>query len=80
MLNINNKIMNKNDQANIIENFVSYGKVLTCKDGIIEIAGLRDVMAGEVVKLGSEQICIIFNLKNNSDNAIVLGDYAAIVQ
>jgi len=31
--------------------FVIYGKVLTCKDGIIEIAGLRDVMAGEVARL-----------------------------
>jgi F0F1-type ATP synthase alpha subunit len=31
------------------EAFVSYGKALTCKDGIIEIAGLRDVMAGEVI-------------------------------
>ena len=47
------------------ESFVSYGKVLTCKDGIIEIAGLRDVMAGEVVKLGNEQMGMISNLEKN---------------
>lgn len=38
--------INKNVEKNKIveqENFVSYCKVPTCKDGIIEIPGLRDV-------------------------------------
>jgi len=78
---LQNKIMNEEQlNQNINESFVSYGKVLTCKDGIIEIAGLRDVMAGEVVKLGSEQMGMISNLEKNSVSAIVLGDDTAIVQ
>src|SRR5947209_5259921 len=60
--------------------FVSFGTVLTSKDGIIEIAGLRDVMAGEVVKLGNEQMGMISNLEKNSVSAIVLGDDTAIRQ
>ena len=63
-----------------LEAFVSYGKVLTCKDGIIEIAGLRDVMAGEVVQLGNDQMGMISNLEKNSVSAIVLGDDTAIRQ
>lgn len=46
------------------EAFVSYGKVLPCKDGIIEIAGLHDVMTGEVLKLNKFQ-SDMFNLKEN---------------
>lgn len=71
----NNEIVNTNN-----ESFVSFGKVLTSKDGIIEIAGLRDVMAGEVVKLGNEQMGMISNLEKNSVSAIVLGDDTAIRQ
>ena len=63
-----------------LEAFVSYGKVLTCKDGIIEIAGLHDVMAGEVVQLGNDQMGMISNLEKNSVSAIVLGDDTAIRQ
>jgi F-type H+-transporting ATPase subunit alpha len=37
-------------------------------------------MAGEVVKLGSEQMGMISNLEKNSVSAIVLGDDTAIVQ
>ena len=70
----------ENNQVLDQEAFVSYGKVLTCKDGIIEIAGLRDVMAGEVVKLGDDQMGMISNLEKNSVSAIVLGDDTAIVQ
>src|SRR3990167_1759893 len=72
---------NFNDSDEISqEAFVSFGKVLTCKDGIIEIAGLRDVMAGEVVRLGTEQLGMISNLEKNSVSAIVLGDDTAIKQ
>jgi len=77
MFNLNEE--NNNEELNN-ENFVSYGKVLACKDGIIEIAGLRDVMAGEVVKIGDDQMGMISNLEKNSVSAIVLGDDTAICQ
>jgi F0F1-type ATP synthase alpha subunit len=57
------------------EAFVSYGKVLTCKDGIIEIAGLRDVMAGELVKSSIAHNGMILTVKNN--RVISLGDDTA---
>jgi len=77
MFNLNEE--NNNEELNN-ENFVSYGKVLACKDGIIEIAGLRDVMAGEVVKIGDDQMGMISNLEKNSVSALVLGDDRAICQ
>lgn len=48
------------------EAFISYGKVLSCKDGIIEVAGLHDVMAGEVVKFGDDQMGVILNRVTNT--------------
>ena len=74
--------LSENNELGQLDNeaFVSYGRVLTCKDGIIEIAGLRDVMAGEVIRLGNEQMGMISNLEKNSVSAIVLGDDTAIVQ
>ena len=54
--------MSEINEATIVNNeaFISYGKVLSCKDGIIKVAGLHDVMAGEVVKFGRHQ------MENNS--------------
>ena len=69
-----------NQTLNNNEAFISYGKVLSCKDGIIEVAGLHDVMAGEVVKFGDDQMGMISNLEKNSVSAIVLGDDTAICQ
>lgn len=80
MLLINESIEQSTSTTTDKEVFVSYGTVLTCKDGIIEIAGLHDVMAGEVVQLGNEQMGMISNLENNSVSAIVLGDDTAIRQ
>jgi F0F1-type ATP synthase alpha subunit len=65
-MSINTILLTKTNELNQTMNnnaFVSYGKVLTCKDGIIEIVGLRDVMAGEVVKLGNDQMGMISNLE-----------------
>ena len=57
-------IINKSvNQSRVKESFVSHGKGSTYKDGIIEIAKLRDVTASEVGKLGNEQIGIS-NLEN----------------
>jgi F-type H+-transporting ATPase subunit alpha len=74
------QLIDNNNELVSSEAFVSFGKVLTSKDGIIEIAGLRDVMAGEVVKLGNEQMGMISNLEKNSVSAIVLGDDTTIRQ
>jgi F-type H+-transporting ATPase subunit alpha len=61
--------------------FVAYGKVASCKDGIIEIVGLHDVMAGEVVVFVDKDVSgMIINLEKNSVKAVVLGDDIKISQ
>ncbi len=41
------------------EVFVSYGKVITNKDGIIEIVGLKDVVIRKVVNTSNDCVCLI---------------------
>jgi F-type H+-transporting ATPase subunit alpha len=61
--------------------FVAHGRVSSCKDGIIEIVGLHDVMAGEVVVFVDKDVSgMVINLEKNSVKAIVLGDDIRIGQ
>jgi F-type H+-transporting ATPase subunit alpha len=61
--------------------FHSTGRVLTCKDGVVTVAGLWDVMAGEVVMIGRNSVMgLVSNLEPHSFSAIVLGDESAVVQ
>jgi F-type H+-transporting ATPase subunit alpha len=59
---------------------VSYGKVITNKDGIIEIVGLEDVVVGEVVSIGNDSVGLIMNIETASVKALVLGDDTKIIQ
>jgi F0F1-type ATP synthase alpha subunit len=53
--------------------FSIYGKVATCKDGIIEIIGLHDVMAGEVIVfVGRDVSGMIINLEKTSESSCFL--------
>jgi len=74
----NTETVELNQSAN--EAFVSYGRVRTCKDGIIGIIGLHDVMAGEVVNFDNGQIGMISTLEKDTVSAVVLGDDTAICQ
>jgi len=60
--------------------FTSFGKVITNKDGIIQIIGLDDVVVGEVIMIGDESTGMVINIENESIKAIVLGDDTRIVQ
>lgn len=62
------------------EAFVSYGKVITNKDGIIEIVGLENVMVGEVVNIGHESVGLVMNIETSGVKALVLGDDTKIMQ
>ena len=62
------------------EVFVSYGKVITNKDGIIEIVGLEDVVVGEVVNIGNDSVGLIMNIETSGVKALVLGDDTKIMQ
>ncbi len=67
-----------------IENYSSQidvrdvGRVLEVGDGIAQVYGLSDVMAGEMVEFESGVTGQAFNLEENSVGVIILGDYLQI--
>jgi len=52
----------------------SVGKVLSNKDGIIEVSGLDDVFSGEVLEIGENSLGLVMNIERFTIKAIVLGD------
>ncbi len=54
------------------------GRVLEVGDGIAQVYGLADVMAGEMVEFASGVTGQAFNLEENSVGVIILGDYLQI--
>src|SRR6187200_586488 len=54
------------------------GTVLEVGDGIAQIYGLSNVMAGEMVEFPNGTIGLAFNLEENSVGVIILGDYLDI--
>jgi len=54
------------------------GRVLEVGDGIAQVYGLSDVMAGEMVEFESGVNGLAFNLEENSVGVIILGDYLQI--
>lgn len=63
-----------------LEEFVPFGRVLSNKDGIIQVIGLEDVFVGEVITIGEDSVGMVINLEVGSIKAIVLGDDTKIVQ
>ena len=51
------------------------GTIVSIKDGIIRIYGLRDVMLGEMIELPGNSYGVALNLERDSVGAIVLGPY-----
>ncbi len=64
-----------------IENFEvvagarSEGTVMSVSDGIVQIAGLRDVMQGEMIAFPGNIYGLALNLERDTVGAIVFGDY-----
>ena len=54
------------------------GRVLEVGDGIAQVYGLSDVMAGEMVEFENGVNGLAFNLEENSVGVIILGDYLGI--
>jgi len=64
-----------------LDNFTGFGRIESCKDGIVSIVGLPDSIAGGVVHIGPDKIIgMICNLEKNSVSAIVLGDDTLVGQ
>jgi F-type H+-transporting ATPase subunit alpha len=71
----------ENTEVNATTGFVSFGRVLSCRDGIASIEGLHGVMAGEVIQfIDNDQLGLVFNIEVNGIKAIVLGDDTIIKQ
>lgn len=80
-LNLYNENEVTTTSTNETAGFVSFGSVVSCKDGIVEISGLSNVMAGEVIQfVDNNQLGLIFNLERSAAKAVVLGDDTAIKQ
>jgi len=54
------------------------GRVLEVGDGIAQIVGLSDVMAGEMLRFDGGQMGQVFNLEETSIGAVVYGDAQGI--
>ena len=54
------------------------GRVLSVGDGIAQVYGLSNVMAGEMVEFPSGTNGLAFNLEENSVGVIILGEYLDI--
>src|SRR5262245_24057760 len=54
------------------------GRVLEIGDGIAQIYGLSNVMAGELIEFENGQRGQVLNLEENAVGAVILGDYLAI--
>jgi len=51
----------------------SIGSVLSFGDGVIQVSGLDDVQAGELVDLGQDQVGLALNLKSDTVGIVALG-------
>ncbi|MDO4551215.1 MAG: F0F1 ATP synthase subunit alpha [Planctomycetia bacterium] len=54
------------------------GRVLEVGDGIAQVYGLSDVMAGEMLEFSNGVVGLAFNLEENSVGVNILGDYLKI--
>ena len=55
-------------------NLAQVGEVLKVGDGVAVIYGLKDAMAGELLKFPNEVYGIAFNLETDSVGAVLMGD------
>ena len=63
------------EKFNITAEKRTEGKVISVKDGIINIFGLDDVMYGEMIEFPNKTYGLAFNLGRDSVGSVVLGEY-----
>src|SRR5437899_3180504 len=70
----------KQEIANYAEHLEAseVGRVIAIGDGVTQIYGLANAMAGEMVEFENSQIGQAMNLEENSVGAVILGDYLSI--
>ncbi|MEC8383429.1 MAG: F0F1 ATP synthase subunit alpha [Pseudomonadota bacterium] len=80
---MNNQSLNTNEIASIIEEKIKsfqierqqshQGKIVSIKDGIVQIYGLESVVSGEMLDFGNNLFGMALNLEEDLTGAIVLG-------
>lgn len=54
------------------------GTIVSVKDGIVRIHGLRDAMQGEMIKMPGEVYGLALNIERDSVGVVALGDYTGL--
>lgn len=68
-------IKNRIEQFDIAPEVRTEGTIVSIKDGIVRIYGLRDVMLGEMIAFPGGVFGLALNLERDSVGAVVLGPY-----
>ncbi|MFV9988967.1 MAG: F0F1 ATP synthase subunit alpha [Coxiella endosymbiont of Dermacentor nuttalli] len=72
---ISNIIKSRIERFSIKAEERTEGTIVSLKDGIVQIYGLRDVMFGETVRFPKNTFGLVFNLECDSVSAVVMGPY-----
>ncbi|MCB9802073.1 MAG: F0F1 ATP synthase subunit alpha [Pseudomonadales bacterium] len=65
-------------QANITPTPESVGTVMSFGDGVLQVKGLDDVQAGELIDIGTNQYGLALNLKKEGVGIVALGDASGV--
>lgn len=77
---ISDFIKQRIEQFNVNAEVRTEGTIVSVKDGIIRIYGLRDVMLGEMIELPGNSYGMALNLERDSIGAVVLGPYEHLAE
>ncbi|MAH60727.1 MAG: F0F1 ATP synthase subunit alpha [Legionellales bacterium] len=75
---ISSLIKERIEGVDLTEKTETVGHVLSVKDGVVHVFGLKDVMNGEMLSLPNHVTAIALNLEKDSVAAVLLGDYASV--
>ena len=73
-------LQEKIKQLDIPSSPVSEGKVVSVKDGVVEIYGLKHVMSGELLTLAHNTQALALNLEEDSVSAVLLNNQNEIAK
>src|ERR1700709_379873 len=74
---IYDKLAQKENEKQIKE----IGTVLTVKDGVVQIYGMKSVQAGEMVEfIGTNLLGLTLNLEKNSISVVLFGDDSKVAE
>lgn len=73
-------IKKKIEQFNVASEASDEGTVLSSRDGIVTLSGLKGVMLGEMIQFPGDVYGLAMNLEEDSVGAVILGDATSIAE